>query len=166
MGHRLSPPYPHPDLPFVSLAVLARQKGVPRHHSTRTPSPHPLQTQPVAQVHSLLTGSPPMSGPPLPDSLAGALRHGLVVSSRPYRAVGIVCLLLRAFLGPHPFSQKPWSSGPSCGCRGRHVADSSCRLSPEDPSGLCLPFGRWLPSPTWYMYSHFWWLDFVLNMNY
>lgn len=112
---QLSPPYPHSDLPFVSLTVLARQKGVPRHRSTRTPSPrtsnpHPLQTQPVAQVHSLLTGSPPMSDPPLPDSLAGALRHGLVGSSRqPIRTEqsGLFAFCSEAFPAPTPFPRSP-----------------------------------------------------------
>lgn len=109
---QLSPPYPHSDLPFVSLAVLARQKGVPRHRSTRTPSPrtsspHPLQTQPVPQVRSLLTRSPPMSDPPLPDSLAGALRHGLVGSCCSTEQSGLFAFCSEASPAPTPFPRSP-----------------------------------------------------------
>lgn len=124
------PAYPYPDLPSVSLA------GPPSGLTTHRLSAHILYTGGApASLSSLLMGSPPISGPSLPNSLAGALRPGLAESS-PW-AVRIVCLLLRGSSGPLVFSQKPWSLGPSCGCRGRH---SSCPFSLGDPSGLgCCP---------------------------
>lgn len=94
-------------------------------------------------LSSLLMGFLPMLGPSLPNSLAGALRPSLAGSSP--RAVRTVCLLLRGSPGPFVFSQKPWSLGPSCGCRGRH---SSCPFSLGDPFGLgCCPLtDTWAPT--------------------
>lgn len=135
------------------LALLDR--GVPASGlTTHRLSAHILYTGGApASLSSLLMGSPTISGPSLPNSLAGALRPGLAESS-PW-AVRIVCLLLRGSSGPLVFSQKPWSLGPSCGCRGRH---SSCPFS-GTPLALAAV-------PNWYLCSHLWWLDLVLNSEF
>lgn len=102
-----------------------------------------------------------MSDAPLPTSLTDALRCGLAGSSQGQS--GLFAFCSEAILAPFPFPRSPGLQVPSVDAGGRRVAGSSCPLSPGDPAGLGLPRRRWLPSPSWYMYSQLWWLDLVLN---
>lgn len=113
----------------------------------------PAHTLHLCPRSSLFKGSPPCQNLPC-AGLTGALGTSWQGAAPAIRI---------AFCSEAPLLPEARASGDSCGRRERCVAGSPCPRSPGDPSGLRLPRRRWLPSPSWYMYSQLWRLDLVLS---